>query len=88
MTIRQQGALDRFVKKSYQLPAAIASEEEHWYTNRMINEAINLTRLPRKGPVHINIPLREPLYSFTKKHFRRNVSLKRLLQGMFSRTKL
>ncbi len=66
-TIRQQGALDRFVKKSYQLPAVIASEEEHWYTNRVINEAINLTRLSRKGPVHINIPLREPLYEFHQK---------------------
>ena len=63
-TIRQQGALCNFVKKSFQLPTAITCEEDHWYTNRLVNEAINLSQRDRKGPVHINIPLREPLYGF------------------------
>lgn len=63
-TIRQQNALQNFVKASYQLPGRITCNEEHWHTNRMINEAINLAREARKGPVHVNIPLREPLYEF------------------------
>lgn len=66
-TIRQRGALDLFVKKSFQLPGTIASEEEHWHANRLVNEAINLSRAARKGPVHVNIPLREPLYEFHHK---------------------
>lgn len=66
-TIRQHDALNNFVKKSFQLPTAVTCEDERWQVNRVINEAINLTRLPRKGPVHINIPLREPLYDFHQK---------------------
>jgi len=63
-TIRQQNALGNFVKGSFQLPTAITTEEERWHTNRLVNEAINLSQNNRKGPVHINIPLREPLYEF------------------------
>lgn len=63
-TIQQQGALCHFVKKSFQLPTAITCNEERWHANRLINEAINLSQYARKGPVHINIPLREPLYDF------------------------
>lgn len=66
-TIRQQDALAPFVKASYQLPTVIANEEDHWHANRLVNEAINLSRSPRKGPVHVNIPLREPLYEFHHK---------------------
>ena len=63
-TIQQQGALCNFVKKSFQLPTAITCNEDRWYTNRLVNEAINLSQHGRKGPVHINVPLREPLYGF------------------------
>ena len=63
-TIRQQNALDNFVKGSFQLPTAITGEEDRWHANRLVNEAINLSLNNRKGPVHINIPLREPLYEF------------------------
>ena len=63
-TIQQQGALCNFVKKSFQLPTAITCNEDHWHTNRLVNEAINLSQHGRKGPVHINVPLREPLYGF------------------------
>lgn len=66
-TIRQQNALAPFVKASYQLPTVITNEEDHWHANRLVNEAINLSRTPRKGPVHVNIPLREPLYEFHHK---------------------
>ena len=63
-TIQQQGALCNFVKKSFQLPTAITCNEDRWHTNRLVNEAINLSQHGRKGPVHINVPLREPLYGF------------------------
>ncbi|WP_065219221.1 MULTISPECIES: 2-succinyl-5-enolpyruvyl-6-hydroxy-3-cyclohexene-1-carboxylic-acid synthase [Butyricimonas] len=66
-TIHQQNALAPFVKASYQLPTVVTNEEDHWHANRLVNEAINLSRTPRKGPVHVNIPLREPLYEFHHK---------------------
>ncbi|MDO5570249.1 MAG: 2-succinyl-5-enolpyruvyl-6-hydroxy-3-cyclohexene-1-carboxylic-acid synthase [Bacteroidales bacterium] len=61
-TIRQQNALSNFVKSSYQLPVDDESEKGIWYFNRLANEAINLAVSSRKGPVHLNIPLNEPLF--------------------------
>lgn len=61
-TIRQYEVFKNIVKSSYQLPAEIYSVEERWYINRLVNDALNCALKGRKGPVHINIPLREPLY--------------------------
>lgn len=61
-TIRQYDIFKNIVKSSYQLPAEIHSAEEGWYANRLVNDALNCALKGRKGPVHINIPLREPLY--------------------------
>ncbi|MDR1866475.1 MAG: 2-succinyl-5-enolpyruvyl-6-hydroxy-3-cyclohexene-1-carboxylic-acid synthase [Bacteroidales bacterium] len=63
-TIRQHGALAHFVKGSFPLPADVAHDAGRRYVNRLINEAINLAREGRPGPVHLNLPLREPLYGF------------------------
>ncbi|MGL5681424.1 MAG: 2-succinyl-5-enolpyruvyl-6-hydroxy-3-cyclohexene-1-carboxylic-acid synthase [Marinifilaceae bacterium] len=63
--IEQQGVLKPYVKASYQLPVDYARNNDHWYTNRVVNEAINLAMSGQRGPVHINIPLDEPLYNFT-----------------------
>ena len=61
-TIRQQNLYGSHVKKSFQLPADYSHPDSVWHINRAVNEAINLTQSSVKGPVHINIPLREPLY--------------------------
>lgn len=64
-TIRQQGALANVVKASWQLPAEIREEDERWYANRIVNDAVNCAINGRRGPVHINVPLHEPLYGQT-----------------------
>lgn len=61
-TIRQSNIYAANIKGSYILPVAIHHENEHWHIQRIINEAFNLSSSGRKGPVHINVPLREPLY--------------------------
>lgn len=61
-TIFQQGIFGRHVKASFQLPQEYEHPDNAWAINRMVNEAINLAQQHPKGPVHINIPLREPLY--------------------------
>lgn len=61
-TIRQKGVLGHLVKVSYQIVAETTTEEERWYVNRLVNDAVNCALGGRKGPVHINVPLHEPLY--------------------------
>ncbi len=61
-SIRQQDIYHNYIKGSYQLPQNVSNDQQQWYCNRLINEAINLANEGKKGPVHINIPFSEPLY--------------------------
>ena len=61
-TIRQRNIYGSHVKKFYELPQDYDHADSLWHINRTLNEAINLSNQFPKGPVHINIPLREPLY--------------------------
>ncbi|MDR1914743.1 MAG: 2-succinyl-5-enolpyruvyl-6-hydroxy-3-cyclohexene-1-carboxylic-acid synthase, partial [Clostridiales bacterium] len=63
-TLPQAGMFRSLVKKAVQLPE-IASAEDEWYCNRLINEALLATHHHGRGPVHINIPLSEPLSGHT-----------------------
>lgn len=62
-TIPQPGALDRFVKRSYNLKGEINNDRERWLANRTLNEALQTAINGRQGPVHINISFDEPLTS-------------------------
>ena len=64
--INQQQVFANFTKYNCQLPVEITCDDEAWHVNRMVNEAINAAVSGRKGPVHINIPLREPLYGIAE----------------------
>ena len=59
-TLPQPDALGRFVRKAVSLPKP-HDEEERWYCNRLVNEAL----LVRHAPVHINVPISEPLFDFS-----------------------
>ncbi|MBQ4230661.1 MAG: 2-succinyl-5-enolpyruvyl-6-hydroxy-3-cyclohexene-1-carboxylic-acid synthase, partial [Salinivirgaceae bacterium] len=59
-TLPQPGALGCFVRKTVQLPEP-ANADEHWYCNRLVNEALIEAQ---QGPVHINVPITEPLFCF------------------------
>jgi 2-succinyl-5-enolpyruvyl-6-hydroxy-3-cyclohexene-1-carboxylate synthase len=61
-TIRQENLYGPHVKKSYSLPADLNHPDAVWQTERIISEAINEARRLPPGPVHINVPLREPFY--------------------------
>lgn len=62
----QQEVFARFVKGSYQLPLDANNQDDCWYLNRMVNEALTKVQSGRMGPVHLNFPLREPLYGVKK----------------------
>ena len=70
-TLPQPDALGRFVKKAVSLPEVISSppesggvrgglNEQHWFCNRLVNEAL----LEKHAPVHINVPISEPLFDY------------------------
>ena len=63
-TVPQPGVFQTLVKKSVNLPE-IHTEEDEWYCNRLVNEALLETNHHGKGPVHINVPVSEPLFQFT-----------------------
>ena len=58
-TLPQPDALGRFVRKAVSLPEP-HNHEEHWYCNRLVNEAL----MVKHAPVHINVPISEPLFDF------------------------
>jgi 2-succinyl-5-enolpyruvyl-6-hydroxy-3-cyclohexene-1-carboxylate synthase len=60
-TIRQNNMYRSFIKKEFTLPMG-ESEKELWFASREINECLNVTISKTPGPVHINIPLEEPLH--------------------------
>ncbi|MFC2087608.1 2-succinyl-5-enolpyruvyl-6-hydroxy-3-cyclohexene-1-carboxylic-acid synthase [Bacteroidota bacterium] len=59
-TINQIEVFRNMVYKSYQLPVETVQDDDVWYANRMLSDAILSASYFRK-PVHVNIPLREPL---------------------------
>ena len=61
-TIYQSELFGKHVKRSYHLPQEYEHADNTWAINRMVNEAINISKQEPRGPVHINVPFREPLY--------------------------
>ena len=61
-TLPQSDTLGRFVRRAVSLPEP-HNAEERWYCNRLVNEAL----IVRHAPVHINVPISEPLFEFTAK---------------------
>lgn len=66
-TLPQPDALKPYAS-SFQLPEIAgksAKDEGEWYANRLVNEALCQCRQHGGQPVHINVPISEPLFSFT-----------------------
>ncbi len=63
-TIPQSDALGRFVRKVVQLPEP-HNDEERWLCRRLVNEAMHLATCRQGAPVHINVPISEPLFEFS-----------------------
>ncbi len=58
-SIRQHNVFRNFILKSHTLPS---NTEKHHYASRLINEVLLYANGNIKGPVHLNVPLYEPLY--------------------------
>jgi 2-succinyl-5-enolpyruvyl-6-hydroxy-3-cyclohexene-1-carboxylate synthase len=61
-TIFQENIYGKHVKKAYDLPVDYNHKDAQWQMQRLANEAIHLCQSVPKGPVHVNVPIREPFY--------------------------
>ncbi|CCH01132.1 2-succinyl-6-hydroxy-2,4-cyclohexadiene-1-carboxylic acid synthase/2-oxoglutarate decarboxylase [Fibrella aestuarina BUZ 2] len=69
-TIDQVGLFGSHVKRSYDLPADYEHADARWFIERTINEAYTLSLSGAAGPVHVNVPVREPFYPKADETFR------------------
>ena len=78
-TMPQQGVFGSLVGKSVSLPLHVDDKTERWLCNRLVNEAILASTYPVGQPVHINVPIDEPLFHFDVEHLpeERAISLRR-----------
>jgi 2-succinyl-5-enolpyruvyl-6-hydroxy-3-cyclohexene-1-carboxylate synthase len=60
--INQKNLFGHHARAFYQLNCYAHGVENLRETTAIVAEAIGLTIFPAKGPVHINVPLKEPLY--------------------------
>ncbi|WP_370589978.1 2-succinyl-5-enolpyruvyl-6-hydroxy-3-cyclohexene-1-carboxylic-acid synthase [Rufibacter sp. LB8] len=61
-TIRQSHIYGGHVKRSLDFPVDATHPDSQWHAARLVNEALNEAYAFPEGPVHLNIPLREPFY--------------------------
>lgn len=61
-TIRQEHVFQKFTKANFQMPTSIDHTDSKWHYVRNLTDGIQLAQAGRQGPVHINIPFREPFY--------------------------
>lgn len=61
-TINQTNIYGKHVKASFDLPVDASYPDAKWHSNRLVNEAIISASQRVFGPVHLNVPIREPFY--------------------------
>jgi 2-succinyl-5-enolpyruvyl-6-hydroxy-3-cyclohexene-1-carboxylate synthase len=71
--IFQQKIYEPNILKNYQINIFYEDDEAEKDAYRSISEGLNKTVYPVKGPVHINVPLREPLYDYPELHFEKEM---------------
>ncbi|MFT4033834.1 MAG: thiamine pyrophosphate-binding protein, partial [Siphonobacter sp.] len=67
--IYQQDVFGKHVKQSHQLPADYPHPDAAWYMERLVNQVISIAESQPQGPVHLNLPIREPFYPTTEEVF-------------------
>jgi 2-succinyl-5-enolpyruvyl-6-hydroxy-3-cyclohexene-1-carboxylate synthase len=61
-TIYQSEIFGKHIKRSFEFSSDYIHKDVQWAINRIANEAVTLTSTTPMGPVHINVPTREPFY--------------------------
>jgi len=61
-TIYQTDIYGKHVKRAFEFASDYGNEDVIWSINRITNDAVNIAGSVPFGPVHINVPIREPFY--------------------------
>jgi 2-succinyl-5-enolpyruvyl-6-hydroxy-3-cyclohexene-1-carboxylate synthase len=61
-TMRQRDAFGRYILGSFEFIQEPSDYDDFWYNDRIASQAIDLCNGLPQGPVHVNVPFREPLY--------------------------
>jgi 2-succinyl-5-enolpyruvyl-6-hydroxy-3-cyclohexene-1-carboxylate synthase len=69
-TVRQHNVFGAHVKASFQTPADFSGGDGQWHHGRIISDALIMALDGHRGPVHINIPFREPFYPEKNQEFK------------------
>jgi 2-succinyl-5-enolpyruvyl-6-hydroxy-3-cyclohexene-1-carboxylate synthase len=79
-TIHQYDVLSNHVKKSFELPVSTDHADAAWSFERKLAEAVFLAQKGPKGPVHVNIPIREPFYPDAEEKIEWPEKVKKLME--------
>jgi len=80
--IRQELVFANHVKKSFSFSASYDYKEVQWEFTRKLSEAYFTSISDKQGPVHLNIPFREPFYpSQVELPFNENLKIPSQLKG-------
>jgi len=61
-TLNQKNIYQNYCLASYSTPPEQEKEDDLWHFTNIISKAVAIANGIKKGPVHINIPITEPLY--------------------------
>ena len=87
-TIRQNNVFANYIKKSYQLPLNLDTENDFKSAEEIINKSLYECNSPQPGPVHINIPFDEPIYGTTEEHISGRVMDNKKAHAVISENKI
>jgi 2-succinyl-5-enolpyruvyl-6-hydroxy-3-cyclohexene-1-carboxylate synthase len=62
-TIKQPNIYANYIKASFDLPVETVQSSDLDFSDRQVSQAINTAVAYPQGPVQVNVPMREPIYS-------------------------
>lgn len=62
-TLRQTNIFGNYIKASFTLPVETVQSVDLLYSDRQVSQAIDTALTYPQGPVQINVPMREPIYT-------------------------
>jgi 2-succinyl-5-enolpyruvyl-6-hydroxy-3-cyclohexene-1-carboxylic-acid synthase len=62
-TLRQRNIFANYIKSSFELPVETVTAADLDFSDRQVSQAIDAALAYPQGPVQINVPMREPIYT-------------------------